>query len=785
MNATWKKVVGDLKDAPARMTLVALAVFVGTVAMGTATGVRVILSREVESSFAATNPPSATLWLDRADAAAVAEARRFTGVLDAEPWRVGRARVEVAPGEWRPLRLFAVRDFHGVRVSRFFPAGGDWPPQGGEVLVEQSALPVLRAGVGDSIRVRLPGNRSAELRVSGGVHDPGQAPGWMDQVAYAYCTPDTLQRLGLGGEAEELRVTTEGDRDRATSVAAGLADRLREQGREVHRVEVTLREHPHADHMGSMLTVLLVFSGLALVLSGAMAANVAAALMAKQVRQIGVMKTLGATSTQVSSVYLRLVLLLAVAAVVVALPVAGMLSGRAATVLAGHLNLRVADPSLPWWVWPAGAALGVGVPVAVTALVVRRGAKLPAREAVSQSGVRPPSGRTRAWLIGGWAADCVLALSLRNTFRRPSRLVLSVGTLALGGAVVMTAMNVYASLTAGLDATLAAQGHDIDVRLLRPVPRDALVHKAADIQGVTGVEAWGMVLVNIERPGGSSAAGTGRYALFAPPADTRFMRVPVVAGRWPHPDEADAVVANRTLADKESAVRLYSTVTLMVDGRRRTFRVVGVVEEIAPPTLYTSDAALAALTGRAGAAGALRVTTAPGAERTVAAGLEDVLADQGAMPVLLMTRDEFRASLLDHFQVIVVCLLAAGAAAVVVGGLSVVTGTGINVLERSREIGVARSLGATRWAVRRMLLTEGIALAVLSVVAGVLLALPASAVLTRLIGDIGPHVTLPVVVSPSAVGGWAVVAAGITLTACLLAARRAVSLPVREVLAYE
>jgi putative ABC transport system permease protein len=347
-------------------------------------------------------------------------------------------------------------------------------------------------------------------------------------------------------------------------------------------------------------------------------------------------------------------------------------------------------------------------------------------------------------------------------------------------------MNMSASLSAGLDATLAAQGHDIDVRLLRQVPRDALVKRAAVVPGVTGVEAWGMVLVNIEHPGGgASAAGTGRYAVFAPPPDTQFLKVPVVAGRWPKPGEADAVVVNRTLSDTESIVRLDAEITLMTDAKRRTVRVVGLVEELAPPALYTTEATLATLTGRPDAAGALRVTTAPGADRTVAASLEDVLADQGAMPVLLMTRDEFRASLLDHFQVISVCLLAAGAAAIAVGGLSVMTSMGINVLERSREIGVARSLGATRRSVYRMLLTEGIALAVLSAAVGVLLALPASAVLTKLIGDIGPHVTLPVVVSPLAAGWWAVIAAGITLTACLLAARRAVSLPVQEVLAYE
>jgi putative ABC transport system permease protein len=178
-----------------------------------------------------------------------------------------------------------------IAVSKFFPAGGDWPPRDGEVLFVRSTLPVLRVGQGAKIRVRLPGNRSVVVRVGGVVHDPGQAPGWMDQVAYAYCYPNTLRRLGMGGEAEELRVVIEGDRERATEVASGLADRLREGGRRVHRVEVARREHPHADHMGSMLTVLQVFSVLALILSGAMAANVVAALMAKQVRQIRVMKT--------------------------------------------------------------------------------------------------------------------------------------------------------------------------------------------------------------------------------------------------------------------------------------------------------------------------------------------------------------------------------------------------------------------------------------------------------------------------------------------------------------
>lgn len=168
-----------------------------------------------------------------------------------------------------------------------------------------------------------------DLPVGGVVHDAGVAPGWQDHVGYAYATPRTLELLGQGSRLDELRVAINGDADRAEAarVAAGIAGWLNTRGREVQRIEIPSRRHPHADHVETLLTLLLIFSFLALILSGALTANLMAAVMAKQTRQVGIMKSTGATAWQVAELYLRLVFALSVVAVAVGIVLGTVLGG--------------------------------------------------------------------------------------------------------------------------------------------------------------------------------------------------------------------------------------------------------------------------------------------------------------------------------------------------------------------------------------------------------------------------------------------------------------------------
>ena len=750
-------------------------------------GARAILTREIEASFQGSHPAAVVLWLDRVEPALVAEAKNRPGVVFAEARRLVRARVEVAPGDWRTLLLFGIADFNNLRVSTFRPVSGAWPPQTGAALVEQSALPVVRVGIGGSLHIRVPGGSIADLPVSGIVHDPGMAPGWQDNAGYAYVSPVTLQQLGQGGDLDELRVTINGDRNEAARVAADLASWLAAKVRNVQRVEVPLREHPHAEHMQTMLMLITVFSALALLLSGALAANVMTALLAKQVRQIGVMKTLGATTGQVLRLYLTLIFLLSAVGVALGVPLGAVLARAFAGFAAQQLNLVIQNRSIPPSTFFLETLLGVIVPTLAAFVPLLRAVRMTAREAIQDTGMQVPiAGRAGRGRFARFFEDRRFALAFRNLFRRPARLWLTLTALAMGGAALITAVNVYESLLRAVDVSLDARGDNIDVRLLRPTDAQRLQARVAALPGVQRVEAWGAALPTIELANtAGTAVGTGRYALLAPPDNTRLLRVPVVEGRWPRVGETGAVVVNGNLQAQEPNMGLNRKMTLLLAGRNLPVRIVGVVEEVSPAALYTNPATMAALFGKPHTAGALRVVAAAGQEQKVATALEDVLADNGLFPTFLMTRDTLRRSMTDHFMILLMLLSSAALSAIVVGGLGLATSMSLNVLERVREIGVLRAIGATPGGVLRLLLAEGAALAACSVLLAIALSFPLSALVGAVVGKYGLHVMLPFLVSLPAMAGWFGIAAVVSVVACLIPSRGALRLPVREVLAHE
>ena len=196
MNTAWRKVWGDLRESPARSILVGLAIFIGISALAAVLMTRTILLREIETSFQSSKPAAIVFLLDSVSPETVEKARSQPGVIEADARKLVRTRVEVAPGDWRTMLVFAVRDFRDLRVSVFQPTSGDFPPRDGELLIEQSSLSVLKTKQGEKLHIRAPGGTIKDLPVGGIVHDTGLAPGWQDNSGYAYANPATIESLG-------------------------------------------------------------------------------------------------------------------------------------------------------------------------------------------------------------------------------------------------------------------------------------------------------------------------------------------------------------------------------------------------------------------------------------------------------------------------------------------------------------------------------------------------------------------------------------------------------------
>jgi putative ABC transport system permease protein len=467
----WAKAAADVWRARSRTILVVIAIAIGLSGFLAVLSTYTILRRELDRGYLATNPASAVLRTTAVDEALLTKVIARDDVDDADARRVVTASLRTGDGAWRRVMLFVLRDFTSLRINTVTPEGGEWPPTPGGMLIERDAFQVAKARIGDLVAIRMSDGREHRLRVAGGVHDPGQAQARMENMVYAYITPETLVRLGEMPTLDRLQLLVSGnplDEAHIRRVAEDVKASLERDGHRVRRIDVpTPGQHPHTVIMGFLLLVMAAFGFLALVLSGVIVVNLLFATMANERRQVGVMKAIGGTRGQIAAIYLAEAALFGAAAIALASP-AGIWGGRVLSrYFAVLLNFDLATLAVPGWVYLLVAFIGLVVPIAAAAYPVAVGTRITVREAIAAAGVDLST-------FGGRRLDRVLAalplargpllLGVRNSLRRRVRLALTLVTLTLAGAFFISALSFRTSMIATFDQLFGAGTFGADDR---------------------------------------------------------------------------------------------------------------------------------------------------------------------------------------------------------------------------------------------------------------------------------------------------------------------------------
>ncbi len=800
LSPRWRKVWRDLFVHRTRSALAVLSIGIGVVAIGVTGGTRQILSEDLAAAYAAINPASATIQaFSTFDEQIVEVARHMHGVREAEGRTSLMVRMRIGEGDWRNVQLVAVSDYEHVRIDKVKPAAGAWPPPERGILIERSALPLTGARIGDVVRLKFPGQPERSLTVAGTAHDIYALLYTLDGLPWVFVTEETLRWLGGPSGITELRFVAEDPRDRQAveRIAAELRDRIERSGIPVMLTSMPEPgKHPLDSTIQAILLILAALGALSLVLGALLVTNTISALLSEEVRLIGVMKAVGAQRGQLAMMYLGTVLLFGVAALLLALPLSFVGTRLFADYMAGLLNFDLSHPRLPSSVVVAQVAVALVVPVLAALYPILAGTRITVREAISLYGLgKGRFGRARLdrWLERIRILPRPVTLSLRNTFRRKGRLALTVATLGTGSLIVLSILNVRAAALLTLDSILRLWGYDLMLQFSQSRRSDMLVQEALRVPGVTYAEPWGWGAAHW--PDSDDAAADTLYGyvmpifVFAPPASTRLLAPTILAGRWLLPADENALVVNTKIVSQKGNLAVGDWLHLRMAGRDTTWRVVGVVRDVGlMPLAYANYPYYARVLGESGRASTLAVQTAAsdaaGQLRTARA-LEDHLGRLGLPISLVSLAQEERAEAQQLFRIVLVLLLVMAFVVALVGGLGLMGAMALNVIERTREIGVMRAIGAMHLDLVRIFVTEGLIVGLLSYGISLLGAVPISWLLATRLGQALLDAPLPLTFDARGAMVWLILVLFVSAAASLWPAWRAAQISVRESLAYE
>jgi putative ABC transport system permease protein len=588
-------------------------------------------------------------------------------------------------------------------------------------------------------------------------------------------------------------------------VGAELKDRLERDGRIVIRSRFSeTHEHPLGDTVNAILGILLALGVLILFLSSSLIANTLNALLNQHLRHIGVIKLVGGRSRQVLRMYLTLILAFGLLALAISIPLAGQGAYGLASFIAGELNFNLLGNRIVPAALVIQILVGLLIPLIAGLAPVVQGSRITVLRAISggladeDKQVRPEQTRlpwfdwmqvraARILAARGIHVPRPFVISLRNTFRRKSRLALTLFTLTMGGAIFIAVFNVRVTLHEYIGEIGNYFVADVSLDFDQPYRLREIEQQAMQVDGIRHVEGWQFVSGDLLD---ENEQVLENINIFGPPADSELIDPLLVAGRWVRPGDV------RKFAVSEGALKYFpglepgDVLHLRLEGRNEVWEVVGIFKFVDREGVlaYAPFEHVSHINNLANRSYSFRLVTDRHDrpyQDAKAEELDRYLRDKGYK---VRIAEAGRASLdaaVESLDTLVVFLLIMAVLTAVVGSMGLTGTMSMNVLERTREIGIMRAIGADNRAVMRTVIAEGVVIGMLSFVLAVILSVPFTYLLSTIVSLAIFETPIEVVFTYSGYVIWLGLVLALSALASIMPARNAARLTIREVLAYE
>ena len=305
------------------------------------------------------------------------------------------------------------------------------------------------------------------------------------------------------------------------------------------------------------------------------------------------------------------------------------------------------------------------------------------------------------------------------------------------------------------------------------------------IDGVTRAEVWDVQSATLELDGGEESQGQ----LWGIPDNSEMFNPRLTSGRALVPEDGRASLLNNKIA-VDHDIHVGDTVTMAVEGEELTWTVVGTIININNnfSDNFVPFDTLAREIGNANRGAFVMMKAEEHDAETHQRIIRDLRAACTARrlkPVFFQSGGELRQQTGAQFDVITYLMLGMAVLAAVVGSIGLMSTMSINVVERRRELGVMRAIGAPSATILGIIIIEGVMVGVLSWLIAAPLSYPGARLFSQILGETVFQMPFDFAYSTFGLVGWLVIIVVLSALASLWPALQATQVSVREALAYE
>jgi putative ABC transport system permease protein len=790
LSPRWLKLVRDLKDNMSRTILSVLSIAIGVIAFGGMLIARSAVLENLSYAYNASNPADITLNMPAFDRELVRWVKTQQGVADAQSLTVVNGTLVLPTGQEKDITLYALEDYNRIALNQVKAVSGAYPPPRNAFLIERGSTGSVAIPEGTFVGFRLNSDKVFNLAYRGQLYDVNAPSGPAATRLNAYVTERTLADLAINAMPTRMVIKSRSGLSVADRYA--LADRLVE-GIENRGVPVLARtvnersEHWAAATMAGIILVLVFVGAVALVMSGFLIVNVVNGLLLSQKKIIGIMKIIGADRWQIFGLYLTMMIVLGLLALAIAMPLSILLGNAIGGLLGGALNFTIVKSGFTWQIALYEAGVAMMVPLAFSALPIWSALRQTAAQAISEVAQRKEASLVERGLAALKDVPRTLVLAMRSLFRNNVRLVMTMLTLIAAGSIFTAIMNLRDGMPATMTRNTGTNTANVTLTFAKAFDRISIERRAAQLDGVLESEGMLSSQATVVRTDGDGSSMLLNSAV----AGSQFINPPLLDSnsRWLDPyssSTAHHIVLTQGILESEPNLKIGDTITLKNNLDTKSFKIIGFMRGPGAQG-YVHYTTLGRFAGQVDKANSVRLRTA--ATDVISTGeLAERARDLFESANITVNQSQSRAALINQvlsaFNIIIYLLIIVAALIAIVGGLGLAGTMSLSVMERTREIGVMRAVGAESPDLRLMFVIEGLCIGLLSAAIAFVLSWPLSTVVSQLLGSAMRQGSFDTQINWTGYGLWLVIVSVVSVVASISPARRATQISVREALAY-